>query len=357
MNFQDKPPSSENRATMTDVAAHAGVSIKSVSRVINNEPHVSPKLRLKIEAAIAALDYVPDLAARSLAGARSFEIGLLLGEMGPSYNSAVVAGVYRACIRHRYHLRLDTIPHEARGSDALGHLERILRGSRCDGFVVVPPYCDMPEVLDFFDARRIPYSLISAAAESTRAPGVRMDDAAAAAEIADLFWRLGHRRIGLLRGRAEHHSAVLRREGFLARLHKHDPALVVAEADGGFLFDQGIEAGLALLSRPDRPTAIFAANDDSAAGVISACNQLGLSVPSDVSICGFDDSWVAKSVWPHLTTVRQPVEAMAHAAACHLLERSASERSGGERSASDQGPFVVTMPYELIERGSTGAAP
>ena len=122
---------------------------------------------------------------------------------------------------------------------------------------------------------------------------------------------------------------------------------MVNESEGGYLFDQGITAGLELLSRPDRPTAIFAANDDSAAGVIAACNQLGLKVPGDISVCGFDDSWVAKSVWPHLTTVRQPVEAMAYAAANQLLERG-----GG-----DSAPSVVTMPYELIERGSTGAAP
>ncbi len=346
MNLPDQPPTGA-RATMTDVAALAGVSIKSVSRVINDEPHVTPKLRRKVEQAIAALDYVPDLAARSLAGARSFEIGLLLGQMGPSYNAAVVAGTYRACIEHRYHLRLDTIPHEADDGVALGHLERILRGSRCDGFVVVPPYCDMTGVLDHLDARAIRYSLISPSAETARASGVRMDDRAAAAEIADLFWRLGHRRIGFIRGRAEHNSAMLRRNGFLDRLRELDPAIVVTESDGGFLFDQSIAAGLELLSPPDRPSAIFAANDDSAAGVIAACNQLGLAVPGEVSVCGFDDSWVAKSVWPHLTTVRQPVEAMAYAAACRLFERN-----GG-----DEAPSVVTMDFALIERGSTGPAP
>jgi LacI family transcriptional regulator len=344
MNDHEALPSTGGHATMTDVARLAGVSIKSVSRVINQEPHVSEKLRTKVQAAIAELDYVPDLAARSLAGARSFEIGLLMGEMGPSYNAQVVAGVYRACIEHRYHLRLDSLPHDVAGSKTLDHLDRILRGSRCDGFVVVPPYCDMPDLLGVLNQRGLRYTLISPAGDVPGVAGVRMNDAAAAAEIADLFWRYGHRRIGLVQGRTGHSAAVARREGFLARLRELDPGLKVAEVDGGFLFDQGIAAGLELLHREDRPTAVFACNDDSAAGVIAACNQLGLSVPGQVSVAGFDDSWVAKSVWPHLTTVHQPVEEMAHLAAGQLLDRN----------GKGEVPSIVTLPYQLIERGSTG---
>lgn len=345
MSLDDPIEKATGPATMQDVAEMAGVSIKSVSRVINREPHVSAKLRAKVDAAIAVLDYVPDLAARSLAGARSFEIGVLMGQMGPSYNSQVLAGAYRACIEHQHHLRIDTLPHDGGGADMAGHLERILRGSRCDGFVVVPPYCEMPEVLDMLDARKIRYSLISPPSEQVRTLGVRMDDAVAARQVAELFWRHGHRRIGLVTGRSGHRAAVIRREGFLDRLREFDPAIVVAESDGAFMFDKGIEAGLDLLSRPDRPTAIFALNDDSAAGVIAACNQLGLKVPAQVSVAGFDDSWVARSVWPHLTTVRQPVEEMAYLAASLLLERQ----------VADFDTQLITLGFELIERESTGS--
>ena len=344
MSLDDPQEKMTGPATMQDVAAMAGVSIKSVSRVINREPHVSAKLRAKVDAAIAVLDYVPDLAARSLAGGRNFEIGVLMGEMGPSYNSQVVAGVYRACVEHQHHLRIDSFPHDGTGTDMAGHLERILRGSRCDGFVVVPPYCEMPEVLDLLDEHNIRYALISPLQDQTRAPSVRMDDVEAARQVAELFWKHGHRRIGLVNGRAGHQSAVIRRAGFLDRLRAFDPAMVVAESDGAFMFDKGIEAGLALLSRADRPTAIFALNDDSAAGVIAACNQLGLKVPGQVSVAGFDDNWVAKSVWPHLTTVRQPVEEMAHLAATLLLDRQ----------ATGDAPTIRTLEFELIERQSTG---
>lgn len=329
---------------MADVAMRAGVSLKSVSRVINDEPHVSARLRQKVEAAIAELDYVPDTAARSLAGARNFEIGLILGEMGPSYNAAVVTGVYRACFEYRHHLRLDTIPHYVDEPKILGLVERILRNSRTDGFVIVPPYCDMPAVLDLLDARGLPYSLIGPTGSLGRVPSVVMDDPAAARDVADLLWRHGHRRIGLVTGLASHAAAHRRREGFLGRLCELDPAITVAEAYGGFLFDQGIAAGLDLLRRPDRPTAIFAVNDDSAAGVMAACNQLGLKVPGDVSICGFDDSWVAKSVWPHLTTVRQPAEEMAYLAARKLLRR-------GQDAEAER---VECLVYSLVERDSVG---
>ncbi len=344
MSLDDPSKKTTGPATMQDVAGMAGVSMKSVSRVINGEPHVSAKLRAKVEAAIAVLDYVPDLAARSLAGARSFEIGVLMGEMGPSYNGQVVAGAYRACIEHQHHLRIDTLPHDSCGSELSGHLERILRGSRCDGFVVVPPYCEMPEVLDMLDAHNIRYSLISPSSGLSRAPGVQMDDVAAARQMAELFWKHGHRRFGLVNGRTGHQAAVIRRAGFLDRLREFDPAIEVVESDGAFMFDKGIEAGLVLLSRPDRPTAIFALNDDSAAGVIAACNQLGLKVPDQVSVAGFDDNWVAKSVWPHLTTIRQPVEEMAHLAATLLLDRHAAKEASGLR----------TLDFELIERQSTG---
>jgi LacI family transcriptional regulator len=347
MNLTEAQKTITGPATMHDVAGMAGVSIKSVSRVINREPYVSDKLRAKVEAAITALDYVPDLAARSLAGARSFEIGVLTGEMGPSYNSQVIAGVYRACVEHQHHLRIDTIPHDASGKEIHGHLERILHGSRCDGYVLVPPYCEMTRLLDMLDARNIRYSLMSPEPGQTRAPSVLMDDVAAARQVAELFWKLGHRRIGLVAGRKEHRAAKLRREGFLDRLREFDPKIEVTESDGAFMFDKGIEAGLDLLSRTDRPTAVFALNDDSAAGVIAACNQLGLKVPDQVSVAGFDDSWVAKSVWPHLTTVHQPVEAMAHDAACMLIDRSANGKA----------PEVRTLAFELIERNSTGPVP
>ena len=334
-------------ATMHDVARRAGVSIKSVSRVINAEPHVSAKLRAKVESAIAELHYVPDPAARSLAGARSFTIGILLDNPSPNYTMKVVSGVYQAASSRSYHLRIDAAD-TSRGDNLLRNkLEHIVANGRIDGFVLTPPLTDHPVVLDFLEARGIRYCRIAPVTDPGRSPAVAIDDAAAAGEMAAYLWGLGHRRFGIVTGPAAHGAANARRSGFVARLQEllHNPS--IAEADGDFSFATGIEAGLKLLRSEPRPTAIFAANDDSAAGVMVACSQAGLSVPRDISVCGFDDSWVAMSVWPYLTTVYQPIEEMGRAAANMLLERDAGSA-----------PWPVKMlDYRMIVRDSVGPAP
>jgi LacI family transcriptional regulator len=345
MNSEAPQSERSGPATMTDVARAAGVSIKSVSRVINREPHVTPKLRAKIEAAIAALNYVPETAARSLAGARSFTISVLFDNPSPNYTMMVVAGVYRACTENQYHLRIDTI-NSAVEPDALKQqLDQILRHSRSDGLVLTPPLTDNPAVLDFLNTHGIRYCRIAPIFDRETSLEVWIDDAAAAADVADHFWNLGHRRFGLVGGPFNHGAARTRREGYIGRLHQLDPSIIVSEADGGFDFEQGIAAGRELLAARRYPTAIFAANDDSAAGVMAACRELALDVPGDVSIIGFDDSWVAKSVWPYLTTIHQPISEMAHAATCMLLDRSI----GAGDTKTQQ------LDYRLIARASAGS--
>ncbi|NBC34964.1 substrate-binding domain-containing protein [Novosphingobium sp. FSY-8] len=335
-----------SHTTMTDVARVAGVSIKSVSRVINNEPHVSQRLREKVEAAIAELDYVPDTAARSLAGARSFTIGVLFDNPSPNYTMKVLAGAYRACIDNQYHLRIDTLDSFVPEADLRRQVDQILRHSRCDGFILTPPLSDAKVLLDMLEARGVAYSRIAPMLDVDRSMAVMIDDTAAAAAVADLFWARGHRRIGIINGPNTHGAAVNRRRGFMERLLQLDPAILVSEANGGFSFEGGIAAGHELLAARRYPTAIFAANDDSAAGVIVACSQLGLKVPSDVSICGFDDSWIAKSVWPYLTTVHQPIDMMAQYAAQMVLSRVSLNETQRLRQ----------LDFELILRDSVADA-
>jgi LacI family transcriptional regulator len=309
-------------ATMADVAREAGVSLKSVSRVINGEPHVTPRLRDKVEVAIRALDYVPDTAARSLAGARSFTIGVLFDHPNPSYAMKVIGGVYRACVESQYHLRIDHIGAVIDDAELLMQVDRIMRHGRTDGLVLPPPLVDNPRLLDMLDARGMRYVRIAPVFEPERSMAVEMDDVAAAAAVADLLLDHGHRRIGLINGPAHHGAAARRRQGFLDRMQARGLAVSVVEADGRFTFDGGMAAANDLLAGAGAPTAIFATNDDSAAGAIVACNQRGLKVPEQVSVCGFDDSWIAKSVWPPLTTIHQPIEEMAHMAAAMLLDRT-----------------------------------
>ena len=336
-------PSSGN-ATIADVASRAGVSLKSVSRVINKEPHVSPKLLAKVTAAISELRYVPDPAARSLAGLRSFTVGVLFDNPSPNYIMKAIAGAYRGCIAHGYHMRFDTLD-LALGSDSLSdQLDAVVRNGRTDGFILTPPLTDNPRILDYLEAQKIRYVRIAPVTDPGRSPAVLIDDRAAAVEVADFLWGLGHRRIGLINGPADHGAAGTRRTGFLERIRSLDPQIQVQEVVGDFLFEGGMKAGEELLAMDERPTAIFATNDDMAAGVLAASAQRGIAVPGDVSVIGYDDSWIATSTWPYLTTVHQPIEDMAAAAVDMLLKQK------------DDGFEERLLDYHLVKRASSASA-
>ncbi|MFT3975885.1 MAG: LacI family DNA-binding transcriptional regulator [Sphingomonas bacterium] len=342
------PSRSHGNTTIADVARLAGVSPKSVSRVINAEPHVSARLRAKVEAAIGQLNYVPDTAARSLAGSRAFIIGALFDNPSPNYVTKAMTGVYRACVANRYHMRIDTLDSSRTTMEFMDDLAAVLRNGRTDGFVLTPPLTDNRLVLDFLDRAGVRYVRVAPYVDEDRAPAVRIDDIVAAGEVARHLWRLGHRRFGLINGPDEHGAARVRRQGFLDTLGALGAGrdYSVRESYGGFQFDRGIAAGDELLAPAgERPTAIFATNDDSAAGAMVACSRAGLSVPRDISVVGFDDSWIARSVWPHLTTVSQPIEEMAYVAARMLVDRSFTP------------PGPQWLEFRLIERASTAPAP
>ena len=184
--------------TMHDVARLAGVSIKSVSRVINREPHVSAKLRARIDLAIDQLGYVPDLAARSLAGARSFTLGALFDVPSQQYTMKIQAGLYRACVEHQYHLRFEHIDSTVAPAVLEEALARFLRRSRVDAVVLTPPLSDDPVLLDYLDRKGVPYSRIAPFLDPARSAGTRIDDETAAAAIADLLWSHGHRRFATI---------------------------------------------------------------------------------------------------------------------------------------------------------------
>jgi LacI family transcriptional regulator len=333
------------RTTIIDVAARASVSWKTVSRVINGEPNVSAKTRAKVEEAVAQLGYVPDMAARSLAGSRTFTIGILFDNPSPNYTMKVQAGAYQACRDNGYHLLIENL--ESGRDDVAAQMGSILRNTHVDGFVLTPPITDCSGVMDVLEACNIPYVRIAPVSFPGRSHALSIDDGAAAKEIAHHLWALGHRHFGLVTGPVQHGAAGTRRAGFLSALASLGHQGQVLEAYGGFGFEVGIEAGRTLLDRPNPPTAVFAMNDDSAAGVMSAAAQLGLKVPDDVAVAGFDDSWVAKSVWPYLTTVYQPITEMASLATMMLIDRN---REGGANS--DQ-----QLDYHLIIRASTRSAP
>jgi LacI family transcriptional regulator len=332
-------------STITDVADAAGVSIKTVSRVFNDEPNVRPATRERVLAAAAGLDYHPNVAARSLAGRRSFLIGLVYENPSPNYVVDLQTGALDRLKGERY--RLLVLPF-ADVASVSGKMQAIARASGLDGVVLAPPLCDDAATVAELEACGLPYARIAPSSGGSDAPDVVIDDVGAARAVVDHLVALGHRRIAIVRGDPTHASAAARLEGYRQGLAAHglarDDALEVA---GAYTFVSGYAAGKQLLALAAPPTAIFASNDDMAAGVLNAAYESGVAVPAALSVVGFDDSNIASVVWPRLTTIHQPIRDMARAATGALLALIEA-KPGGEAPL----PHLL-MPYELVVRGST----
>lgn len=331
------------KANIADVALRAGVSTKSVSRVLNDEPNVRPQMRAKIEEAIEALGYKPDIAARSLSSGRSFIIGLLFDNPSPNYTMKVLQGTLDACRRAGYQLVIENV--DTSGTDVDQAMNSMLQHSRMDGVVVTPPATDSPAVLDALERNRIPYVRIAPNSFPDRSLKVSANDEIAVADVVQYLWNLGHRRFGFVGGPVTHGASKWRSEGFYAALAERGIVEKdICSVDGDFTFTSGIGAGRRLLRMTPRPTAIFAANDDMAAGVFTAAAQSGIKIPDMLSVVGFDDSWIANSVWPELTTLHQPISEMAHIAVRTLIS------SLGGKKPKEPTPQIC----RLIVRGSAG---
>lgn len=333
-------------ARIEDVALKADVSTKTVSRVFNRQPNVSEKVRLRVEAAAKELNYRPNPSARSLAGNRSYLVALLFDNphAGSSYIMELIVGVLQACENTHYNAMLRPLDLSA---DPVAAIEDFVTQFRPDALVLTPPIGDDLKVLRRLDELSIRYAAISAKAPHARI-GVGLNERKAASEIVDHLVALGHRRIGHITGRGTHGARAWRLAGYKDGLRKagieFDEALV---AEGDFSFDSGIAAARQLLNLRQPPTAIFAANDDSACGAMHEAFERGLSIPRDLSICGFDDTPASAQVWPSLTTVHQP---------CREMGRIATEQVLLSIRDPDAAQ-LVRIPYELKLRGSTGPAP
>jgi LacI family transcriptional regulator len=335
--------------TIVDVAREAGVSIKTVSRVLNHEPGVHESTRDQVLKVVEALRYRPKQSARSLAGGRSFLIGLLYYDPSASFVGSVQQGATLRCRELGYHLVVESLHNDA--PDLRQQIDRMVMALRPDGMILTPPLCDNPEVLAALRESGTPCVLISPERDLPGVPSVRMDDVHAAEEITNLLLSLGHQRIAFIKGPPDQSASALRYQGFVNALRAHglepDPELIQR---GAFTFASGRDAAHQLLSRRQRPTAVFASNDDMALGVLAAAQRLGLSVPGELSVTGFDDSPTAALVWPPLTTVRQPVAEMARMA----VEMLVSVQRPDMPSQVEANLHKV-LAHELVVRDSTRA--
>ena len=323
--------------TMSDVARLAGVSPMTVSRVVNGDARVREATREKVEKVIRETGYVPDPAARILARAGGGRIGLLYANPSNAYLAEVLSGALEGA--RSVGLLLLIEPSRAGAPDEEREAVRRLAAGGAQGVIVPPPLGESAATLDAIAASGMKAVVLAAPVMRDGLVSLRVDDRGAAHEMTQYLLDLGHRQIGFVEGRQDQSASADRRQGAQAAVDTIDGAVLWAEA-GDFTYRSGFEAGQRLLARSQRPTAIFASNDDMAAGVLAAVHAAGLSTPGDISVAGFDDTYLAASVWPTLTTIRQPVAEMARAAAV-ILGR------GGEAD----GP----VPHQFIARESTAS--
>lgn len=307
------------KATIDHVAELAGVSIKTVSRVVNKEPNVRQATRDKVLAAIAQLDYRPNSSARSLAGSRSFLIGLLYANPSANYVMDIQSGVLSICRPQNYDLLIH--PCDYRAPDLVKEIVDMVHQKRIDGLVLTPPLTDHLALLEELNRLATPFVRIAPTLNKEISPYVETNDQEAAYDMTCQLIAMGHSRIGFICGHPDHRAVSHRYEGYKAALIENDMPLNPDWVEQGHnSFESGEACARRLLQRQPRPTAIFTANDDMAAGAIMVAHQMGLKLPEELSVAGFDDTPVAHQIWPALTTVRQPVQQMAKKATDLLLK-------------------------------------
>ena len=337
-----------NRApTLADVAREAACSPMTVSRVINGEGNVRSETREQVMEAVRRLNYSPNRAARSLAGGDNLRISLLYSNPSASYLSELLMGALEQAAISDLHLVVEQCDYE---NDAAGVVRRLV-DSGIDGFVLPSPLCDEQPLLDLI-AELGAYAVAVGAGEAPQNhSSVMIDEYRAAFEMTRHVVRLGHRRIGFIIGNPQQTASAQRLAGYRDALGEaglpQDEAIV---AQGQFSYRSGLIAAERLLSHEARPTAIFASNDDMAAATVAVAHRRGLDVPADLTVCGFDDTAIASTIWPELTTVRQPIREMSRRA-IELLGRCLRAARAGERVPRDH----VELGFELVRRQSDAA--
>lgn len=343
--MSSKKERSKASITLIDVAKHAGVSPMTVSRVLNNLSIVKSETREKVLSSVAELNYSPNQAARSLASGRTTRICLLYGNPSSAYLGELLIGALEAVGKLGFQLIVNRVP-----EDIAPEVLRKDLHSTWDGLIIPAPISDVNGIRRLLDAEGFPSVYLGSVGVKGRAHELGIDDFQASKDMTDFLISLGHKRIGYIQGHPNHKISALRQAGFeesvgAAGLSYGGDLMT----PGFFTYRSGIEAGLQLLKAPNPPTAIFASNDDMAAGVLAAASELGLKVPRDVSVVGFDDSPIATTVWPNLTTVRQPLSEMTEQAV-RLLSEIIGEGRGGSIAKQS-----TILDYSLIKRESAAA--
>lgn len=328
--------------TMEDVARLARVSLKTVSRVVNNEPNVAPETRERVRKAIAALNYVPNSAARNLSRGRAMALGLVVGwSVNSAFSSMLIDAMLQDTAHRGYSLVLFS-SNEA----TVGRVTKALLGNQIDGVIMDSLAADDPELIRQLEVMGKPHLIIHPdyLDRFDKACFVRIDNFEAAKRATEYLLELGHRAIGLI-SYPENRPGNERHSGYRAALAEAGIAL-----NPEYVFESmelpvqiGYKGALHLVPRHPELTAVFAATDEIAMGALTALWQLGLRIPQDMSVMGFDDISLASVITPPLTTIHQPIDAIAHAAVNLMVEMIEGE---------NRVPKDLILPTELVVRDS-----
>jgi len=316
----------------------------TVSRVINAETNVREETRAKVAASVKALRYAPNLAARSLASADALHLGILYSNPSAAYLSEFLLGSLEQSSLAGCQLVIERCD-----SDENQTITRLIQGG-VHGVILPAPLCDSEAALGAVAQAQVPAVLVASGRPAAGLSAVSINDFEASRAMTRYLLELGHRRIGFINGHPNQTASGQRFRGYIEGMTEAGLSVGTDQvAQGYFTYRSGLEAADKLLTAW-KPTAIFASNDDMAAATVAVAHRLHLDVPVDVSVCGFDDTAIASTIWPELTTIRQPIGEMSRRA-IELLSAELKQKRGGGRPE----PTTVTLGYELIRRDSDAA--
>ena len=338
----------DSNPTIFDVADLAGVSIRTVSRVINNSDKVNAQTRQNVEKIIDEINFTPNAQARGLAAKRSFLLGLIY-DVPTLFINDVQKGILSICADAGYDIVVH--PCEFDSENLVADVQRFVKRSNVGGIIMLPPVSEIPELVEALDAMGVPH--VRFAPDLSNKPWrlVVTNYGPAVTDMTDHLVELGHEKVGSISGPADSVSSHKRQQAFVDALARHDLELKESMiAEGAFTYESGVAAAKELLAGDDRPTAIFAANDEMAFGVMNVANSLGISIPMDLSLVGFDGTKFATFVIPSLSTIHRPSSAMARLGTQKLL---AFINDGVDAARA----YESMVSPQFVPGDSTGPAP
>lgn len=341
--------------TIKHVAADAGVSLQTVSRVINNEPNVRPEMKRRVQDSINRLGYVPSIAAQRMSGSRSYLILAIndrertiadwQARQGTDWVDQMLLGGMLTCAEHGYRMILELVDTHN------DHVERELLSAiaalQPDGIILTPPHSDNPQIVALLAGQNIPFVRIGSQENGAGIP-ISMDDEGSARTATRHLFAHGHRRIGLIAGSPEYNLSGWRVDGWQNAMAEAGLATDALLQSGDFSYSSGEIAARILLTGAQRPTAIIASNDQMALATLEVARSLGLEVPRDLSVISFDNTPLVHFTQPPLTAIDQPIAATASKG----VELIIAAQKGAPSPQS-----LTIISADLVERGSVAAPP